>query len=82
MLQEASRMEEQREGSYKKWSPEMAKRDSFLFFGPRWVLDHPLRNRKEPEWNKLGLKIGLVLLFVFVLFFVVMGSLPDSFFEW
>ncbi len=82
LLQEASRTEEQREGKYKKWSPEMAKRDSFLFFGPRWVMDHPLKNAKEPEWNKLGIKVGLALLFIFVAFFVIMGSLPESFFEW
>ena len=82
LLQEASREEEDREGKYKKWSPEMAKRDSFLFFGPRWVMDHPLKNAKEPEWNKLGIKVGLTLLFIFVAFFVIMGSLPESFFDW
>ena len=77
-----SRLEEEENtyGKYKKWSPEAAKSDDFLFQG-QWMLNRVLRNRKEPEWNKLGIRIGVILIIIFVLFFIVMGSLPDSFFE-
>lgn len=68
-------------GKYKDWSPETAKSDSFLYGTARRKLDTVWKGWKEPEWSKISTRIGVILLILFALFFIVMGSLPDSFYE-
>jgi len=81
LIRSVQEEEQKVEGKYKDWSPQTAKSDSFLYGTARRKLDAVWKGWKEPEWSKISARIGVILLILFALFFIVMGSLPDSFYE-